>query len=146
MISFGFMVSFRLFDMLCMVTTLPVCERDVAFKYTLCGNAKRRAIEAKNISMQMMKFCQPAATVPALNEAPGCESNDLWYSWITPIFSSNASKTPKSGDKNLIYLWRYILLLDLNDLPCQNVKKITDLIVKNFRIGLYGLSMLFVAK
>ena len=72
-ISFGFIVSLRLFEMLCIVITRPepfVVGRDDPFeivdgnessriRYGLCGKAKRKAIAAKHISIQTKKFCQP---------------------------------------------------------------------------------------
>ncbi|RNA38939.1 hypothetical protein BpHYR1_008269 [Brachionus plicatilis] len=61
----------------------------------------------------MIKFCHPAATVPALRT---CGPS---YASITPIFSSKASNT-----------------------PCQNVKNITDLMVKNLMTGLYAVRYL----
>ncbi len=81
MMSFGFMVSFRLFDILCMVTTFG--DVDVllpprpVLRYTVCGKASLSAIEAKNISIQMIKFCQPAATEPALS-----------FEALTPVFTA----------------------------------------------------------
>lgn len=71
--SFGFIVSLRLFEILCIVTIRPapfVAPRDdpleivdgnesSRMRYGLCGKAKRKAIAAKHISIQMKKFCQP---------------------------------------------------------------------------------------
>lgn len=112
--SLGFIVSFRLFEMLCMVTTfrplVPVPFELSGLTYVVCGKAIRRAIDAKNISIQMMKFCQPAATEPALKLY---ELEPVSTAWIIPITSNKASNT-----------------------PCQKVKKITDLMVKNLMTGL----------
>ncbi len=71
MISFGFIVSLRLCEILCIVTVLPpvVDEPCPVFdddeiklsrtRYGSWGNAKRSATAAKHISIQMKKFCQP---------------------------------------------------------------------------------------
>ena len=97
-ISFGFMVSLRFDDILCIVTIRPPPLPDIVpipfvdrpqFMYTEKGNANLSAIAAKNISIQIIKFCQPAAIVPALRfDAPPSNAS------ITRTFSSNASKTP----------------------------------------------------
>jgi len=68
MISLGFMVSFKLLEMLCMVTDLPGPDAELlplmtppdelthVPEYTDTGKASFRAIAAKHISMQIRKF------------------------------------------------------------------------------------------
>lgn len=72
-ISFGFIVSFKLFEILCIVVILPGvvdgpcpdCDDDDVenkvsrIAYGWCGKANRSATAAKHISIQTKKFCQP---------------------------------------------------------------------------------------
>ena len=75
-------------EMLCMVTDrAPIPSGE----YTDMGNAYRRAMAAKNISMQMTKFWIPAETVPALVVLP----SPVGRGRITPAFSRMASSTPE---------------------------------------------------
>ncbi|WAQ96632.1 DNLI1-like protein [Mya arenaria] len=61
--SRGFIVSFRLDEMLWSETVRPVAFVGLEL-YTECGNANRRAIDAQNISIHTKKFWYPADTVP----------------------------------------------------------------------------------
>jgi hypothetical protein len=61
--SLGFIVSFKLLDILCRETVLPVVLVGLEL-YTAWGNANLRAMDAKNISKQMKRFWYPAETVP----------------------------------------------------------------------------------
>lgn len=92
-----------------------------------------KAMAAKNISMQMMKFCQPAATVPAPTSCPlmkralGMTPQRSRMARTIPERQStgeSAGLSARSGQRaTKVYL------------PCQKDKKMTDLMVRNLSTG-----------
>jgi hypothetical protein len=57
-------LTFNEFDRLCIVTDLPTPSPLSPPEYTDTGKAYRKAMAAKNISMQTRKFWYPAEMVP----------------------------------------------------------------------------------
>ena len=92
--------TLRLLEMLCRETVRPWVTTSCC-AYRSYGNAKRSAMAAKNISMQMMKFWYPAATVPAVcSTCPSSEKSGL----ITPACSSMASNNPRGSRNKTRYI------------------------------------------